>query len=288
IVASISKLFVGVAILQLAEKGKLDLDEDINVYLRVKVNHPSGQKITARQLLKHRAGLRDDESGINKWRELGNKHYSTSLEEHTRDQLTPEGKYYESTIWSAAPPGGNYFYSNAGFTLLGYLIERASGESFYEYMENYIFSPLGIATATWMVPADTGNVAMPYSISRIPLGHYCVAQYPACQLRISITDLAKFLLFFTCGHVDGFKLLSEESVSIMCPANFCDSLAWWGQDASYGYSWKEVFIHGGFMSGVRTEINFYPKQKSGFIILTNGEVDYHNLVEVCEKIMQTL
>ena len=290
LVASISKVVTAVGILQLYERNLLNLDTDINQYLSVKVNHPTNIPITTRQLLEHHSGLQDNETGLHTWR-YDNTFSPVSLEEHTKRYLVKGGEYYNDEMWSIKPPGEcGYHYSNAGFTLLGYLLEQISGQRFIDFMEENIFSPLSL-NASWTLPLhDRENIAIPYNSCNQSYGHYCVAEYPSAQLRISISDLSRFLLFFTAGEVDGVKLLRKETVELMCPLpSFTHALGWWGRDAIYGYKEDTAFIHGGFMSGVRTQMNFYPLSSSGFIILTNCESSYFKLESLLKtKMLQLL
>jgi len=271
--ASISKLFVATAVMQLHESGKLDIDTDISKYVSLNVSNPHGGEITARMLLEHSSGLSDNELGLITWRY--NKFSPVSLEEQVARHIIRGGKFYSDSLWS---PSGNYSYSNAGFTLLGYLVEEVSGEPFCQYMEAHIQKPLQMETATWDIPLDD-NSAVPHVGNR-ELGHYCVAEYPACQLRASVEDLAKFLQFFITGEYNGSQILKPESVALMCPSNYYHGLGWWGKDACYGYPHEDVWIHGGFMDGVRTQINFYPRYKKGLVILSNNHTPYSKLEEL--------
>ena len=275
--ASISKLFTGLAILILHDQGKLNLDQDINKYLEIKIKHPYGLPITTRKLLLHKSGLLDDESGLLEWCYL-NAADRPSLKDHIKNNLSKE------TRWSSDP---QYHYSNAGFTLLGYLIEEVSKISFQDFIKQNIFDPLGITTASWEVPLDLTDVAVPHSLDKTPYGHYSVAEYPAAQLRISINDLFKFLKFFI-NHQSDPKLISLETMKMMLPDNFKDGLAWWGKNSSYGIKSEKIWTHGGYMKGVRTHIYYYPHLHAGFIILTNGENSCSEIIKQCKNIMNNL
>lgn len=264
--ASISKLFVATAILQLFEAKKLDIDEDINNYISLKVINPHSGVITARMLLEHHSGLSDSEIGLKRWRY--ESFSSISLEDHLRRHIVPGGEYYNDSLWRES---GKYFYSNAGFTLLGYIIEQVSKKSFCEYIRENILIPLDMNNATWDVPEDD-NAAIPCDTLK-ELGHYCVAEYPACQLRVSVDELSHFLQFFICGEYKGKRILQLDTLQLMCPSNYIHGLGWWGKDSMYGNKFEDVWCHGGFMDGVRSRINYYPKFKKGFILLSNSNTD---------------
>jgi len=233
-VASISKIITAIAILQLYEQNLIDLDGDINQYIKLRVIHPKHPEvsITPKLLMMHMSGLNDNENGLHIWK---NKEGDSpiALEEQVRRHLTSDGEFFNWNQWSDGCPGSSYWYSNAGFTLLGYIVEQVAKKPFNDYVKEKIFEPIGIFASYFIRDLDLNLVAMPYR-ENIPLGYYGVPEFPACQLRISIKDLSKVLLFFTSGSVNGVKLLSSETVEIMCPQSMERGLAWWGRDSWYG------------------------------------------------------
>jgi len=281
-VASISKIVTAVAVLQLYEQGLISLDADINQYIKVKVSHPHTPMvpITPRMLLQHKSGISDSEQGLVKWRVEG-ADSEVTLEEQVKRHLTPYGEFFYIKMWSKQPPGeAEYWYSNAGFTLLGYLVEQVSRTSFNDYTRKNIFEPIGIRSVTWFLSeVKESQVAVPHC-KGIPIGHYGIPEYPAGQLRISVNELSEFLKIFTCGSVNGIELLKKETLELMCPDDFCNGLSWWGKDTWYGEKSGGVWTHGGFMTGVRTHVYFFPEKKSAILILTNDEYDYGGIYKI--------
>jgi len=288
-IASISKIVTGVAVLQLYEQNLLSLDEDINTYITVKVIHPHfpDVPITPRFLLQHRSGLNDSEHGLVKWRVL-NDDSPVTLEQQVKNHLTCSGEYFQSQ-WSSEPPGqASYFYSNAGFTLLGYLVEQVSKIPFQEYTRKYIFEKIGITSAAWLLSElIRDNIAVPH-VGGKPFGHYGIPEFPAGQLRISLKELTQFFIFFTNGSVNGVELLKPETVQEMLPEDFRNGLAWWGRDTWYGETCGGVWTHGGHMTGVRTHVYFFPKDKSVILILTNDETPYDTIYKEIYNHMQSV
>ncbi len=143
---SVSKIFTWTAIMQLAEKGLLDLDKDIAGYLDFPLpDKLSGKKwddpvspITMRHLLSHTAGFEDVVDGL----------FRLRLADHLslRDYLI---KYMPARIF---PAGSVMAYSNYGTALAGYIVERISGLPFGEYMDKQIFSPLGMENSSFRQP----------------------------------------------------------------------------------------------------------------------------------------
>ena len=137
---SMNKMFTAVATLQLAQSGKLDLKAPLGKYLTDYPNKDVASKVTIEQLLSHQGGTGDI---------FGPEFDKRRLELKTlQDYVTLYG--------SRAPqfePGSRWQYSNYGFLLLGVLIEKVSGQSYYDYVRDHIFKPAGM-TATASDPED--------------------------------------------------------------------------------------------------------------------------------------
>lgn len=286
-VASISKLFVGTAILQLYEKGMLDLDEDINSYLNFEVRNPhfANVPITVRQLLKHQSSLRDPESLLFIFQVQGDS--PILLGDYVYDYLSENGAYYNTANFNnQLGPGESTWYSNVGFALLGHLVAELSGMPYHTYCRQYIFDPLCMDKSTFFIAElDEGNLASPYtqqSGMNVSLGLYGIPNYPAALLKTNIEELSRFLIAYTNrGSIDGQELFSINSADLLTPYSFSEpNLAWWnGTSWTYTFHFPndEVWFHGGFMPGIRTRLNYYPSDSTGLIILTNGEGQYSSI-----------
>lgn len=137
-IASMSKSFTALAILQLRDAGKLSLDDPISTYLPEAINlhylTTDAPEITIRHLLTHGAGFPED----NPW---GDRQLADSDEELI--------KIIEDGVSFSNVPGIAYEYSNLGFALLGQIVTRASGMKFQDYTQQYIFKPLGMDATVW-------------------------------------------------------------------------------------------------------------------------------------------
>ncbi len=125
--ASVTKQFTAMAIMILAEQGKLDYDDPVSKYVREFARSERTNKITVRQLLTHTSGIPD----------FGDLGVDDSL-------LTPQG-LIEILLQKASlfsPAGLRYRYSNPAYALLAIVVERVSGESFGDFLEQKIFKPL--------------------------------------------------------------------------------------------------------------------------------------------------
>lgn len=284
--ASISKLFTATACSQLWEDGLLDIDADINNYLPVTILNPNFPEIpiTTRQLLQHKSSLHDYESDLQLWDQLGDPMFD--LEGFCTNYFIEDGSLYQVDNYGTSPPGeSNYWYSNAGFTLLGYIVQEISGVPFNEYCQTNILDPLQMNTAGWFYSeVDILDLAMSYNSNNVPYGYYSVPEYPAAMLKANIDELSNFLIAFTQhGNFEGNEIISSPTFQTMLPEDMTNGFAWWGVDSWWGDSQGDFWSHGGYMNGVRTQLNYYPADSSGLIILTNGEGSYSAIQNKLEE-----
>lgn len=138
-VASVSKVVVATAVMQLVERGDINLDIDISTYIPFSLRNPGfpDDSITTRMLLTHR-------SGINNPSTYGTYPGDSAppLFPGIRDILVPGNGRYLSSIWTNSRPGTTFLYTNIGTAVLGYLVQAVSNEDFNQYCIENIFEPL--------------------------------------------------------------------------------------------------------------------------------------------------
>jgi CubicO group peptidase (beta-lactamase class C family) len=167
-VASLSKTVTGTAVMQLYDRGLLDLDEDISIYLPFAVSVPGFEQkpITARMLLAHTSSIRDNMDVIKPTYtiETGGGDSEISLDEFLRSYLLADGENYNTKKnFYQREPNTRSEYCNVGYALLGYLVETISGQDFSEYCEENIFAPLQMNDTGWRLDeVDTSRMATPY------------------------------------------------------------------------------------------------------------------------------
>lgn len=182
---SVSKLTTWTAVMQLVEQGKLDLDADLNGYLDFKIPARDGQPITLRNILTHTPGF----------------------EERIKDLIVPEGTPFEPLDvylkqWVPArifAPGTTPAYSNYATSLAGYIVARASGLSFDDYVDQRIFAPLGMQHSTFRQPLpDNLREFMANGYARASEGtakpFEIVVAAPAGSQSASGADMARFMI----------------------------------------------------------------------------------------------
>lgn len=252
--ASVTKQFTAAAILLLAEDGRLGLDEPARKWLPTLP--AAANVVTIRQLLTHTSGLVDYEEVIPE---------SMTGQLHDADVLA----LLEDQDRTYFPPGTSYRYSNSGYALLALVVERASGQSFAEFLQARIFQPLGM----------TGTVAQQEGISTVAHRAFGYSDVNGSWARTdqsqtsavlgdggiysSIDDLAKW----DAALYDG-RLLSAESRRLaFTPATPTDDRA-----VAYGFGWRitgDSVWHSGETMGFRNVIVRYPERRLTVVILTN-------------------
>ena len=199
---SVSKLVTWTAVMQLVEAGKLDLDTDVNRYLDFRIPPRNGQPITLRQIMTHTAGFEET---------------AKDLIAFDPKAAQPIGPYLKRWIPRRMFDAGTTpAYSNWATTLAGYIVERASGMPFDDYVERRIFQPLNMQTASFrqpLPPALARLAATGYPRASEPAKPFeIVVPAPAGSLSASGLDMAKFMI----AHLDqGRGILSPQTAATM-------------------------------------------------------------------------
>jgi CubicO group peptidase (beta-lactamase class C family) len=284
-IASVSKLVTGAAMMRACEQGLLDLDEDVSDVVGMPVRNPAFPQagITPRMLLSHTSSI------DNNW-DLYESLYTIasgggdspiSLSEFCEGFLLPGGEYFDAAKnFRRAEPGGEFSYSNTGYALAGFAVERASGMPFAEYCAHEIFEPAGIANATWFhAGLPEGALAIPYSKGK-RLPPYSFPSWPDGALKISIVDFSAFFLDLMEGAEDG----GPEAVTRAGFADMSDMRYNGGKQGLALSSsvlsdlWittkSPVLGHSGGDPGIFTIAFYSPEKRSGGVLFSNGDVGF--------------
>ena len=269
-IASISKTFVGVALMHLVEKGMIDLDDDVNNFLPFKILNPHLPEsiITPRHLMSHSSGIKDDQKVY-----LPSYHYGNDspipLGEFLEDYLSSNGTHYSKKNFTKSRPGKKFVYSNIGAGLAGYIVERVSGKTLNIFTREIIFKPLGMNNTCWFLSEmDRAKHSRLYEskknntlLDNIDL--YGLTTYPDGGVRTTVADLSYYLLcIMNKGLYKGTRILNEETVVDMLTPDYIDSYTkFWMIGESVG--------HGGGDPGVSTGMYYSPKDKLGIIFFIN-------------------
>jgi CubicO group peptidase (beta-lactamase class C family) len=269
--ASVSKLTVVTAVMQLRELGLIDLNSDINNYLPFNVRNPNypEAKITPMHLLTHASGLAwpvDDFEvpGIYDYHPFDS---APPLSEWLPQYLLPNGIHYNSAVWKNTLPGKRELYSNIGTALLGYLVEVITGIDFNIYCKQNIFEPLEMINTSYAYSdLVMERVAIIYWENYAIIGYYRQLHYPAHSLKSTLEDFSHFIIaYMNDGRYKNSRILNENTVNeiltIQNPASgIC--LIW---DCNIG-NW---YGHTGGEPGISTCAEFQRDNKIGILIFSN-------------------
>jgi CubicO group peptidase (beta-lactamase class C family) len=267
-IQSLSKQITTVAILMAVQDGILDLDVPISKYLpdyklKSKFEERPQDKITLRHLLCHKAGfdhnLPDDNTMEARAR---------SLEQHA-------GKIAETEL--IHPVGEQFSYSNIGFDLAGYILQKVSGEPFGQYVEHKIFKPLGMNNS-YLVSKEIlkhenraiGNHKKIQDFGEVPA-------FPSCGAYCDIEDMVKFIQFhLNGGKVNGKTILKQNILNQMYEVPFNTSGKNEGYALGIGVAHRRhnddiipIYVHSGDGYGFSSDLFFAPSVGLGTVILTN-------------------
>lgn len=259
-IGSVTKQFTSTAILMLLEQGKLSLDDEIWQYFP---DYPSrGAKITIEHLLTHTSGIKSY-TNDSKWPTLW------------REDLTPQ-QVIDLTKDSPLEfaPGSKWNYNNTGYTMLGAIIEKVSGQSYAEFVRRYILEPAGMSrtlygSLTQIIPnraagytrGTQGWENAPYLSMTQP--------YSAGALMSTVDDLALWDAAVSSG-----KLVSDT----LWQRAFAGFKLASGEHTYYGYGWqldeyqgRKVIHHGGGIPGYASESLRMPQERVYVAILANSD-----------------
>ena len=211
---SVSKLFTWTAVMQLVEEGKLDLDADIDAYLDFKIPPRDGKPITLRNIMTHTSGIEETARGL--------------ITSNPKDaiELGDYVKHWVPTRIYA--PGVTPSYSNYATTLAGYIVQRVSGQSFDDYIDQHIFAPLGMQHASFrqpLPPALQPLMSKGYKPGvDEPQGFEIVNPAPAGSLSASGADMGNFMIAHLQNGVFAGQRILKESTAIQMHTSALDIL----------------------------------------------------------------
>ena len=282
LLASVSKLFTGTAVMQLYETEIIDLDADVNNYLPWSVDVPNftNDSITARQLMTHTGSINDNWGIMSSF--YGYPDPTISLSNCMENYFPTSGSNYNaSDNFLNTAPGSTYAYSNMGSALNGYLVEASTGIPFDDYCDNNLFDQLCMVNTAWHFSDFNPNqVATPHYFQNgnyNAVDHYGFADYPNGQLRSTALDIGNYMIAFLNGGTLGTNsILSSSSVnemlSLQIPSIDTVTGLNWHKTKLY-HSGGEVMVwgHSGGEQGVSTYLYIDPQNDIGICLLTNGE-----------------
>ncbi|GGY76925.1 hypothetical protein GCM10011613_21800 [Cellvibrio zantedeschiae] len=244
--ASVSKPFTAIAIMQLVERGELKLSDSVLDY--IPELSPSWKKINIEHLLTHSSGIFDIFN--DEWR-------PSFLNGLTQRSLI---KYLSNHSDLEFEPGTRYDYSNTGYILLASIIERKTGLGFPEYMQQNIFGPANMQGSYINDESQAIKYGDALNYARLRTYYGIVTYLKGSMAQVSSRD--DFFHFFNAMREN--KLVSAETLQKM-----------WSPSAvgNYGYGFymtRNHAVHSGLWDGFQTDLSITKSQDVAYIILTNS------------------
>ncbi len=259
---SMNKMFTATAILQLAQAGKLKLTDPVGKYLTDYPNHDIATKVTIHQLLTHTGGTGD--------------FFGPEFDKHRLELKTLQD--YVKLYGTRAPefePGSKWEYSNYGFLLLGLIVQKASGQDYYEYVREHIFQPAGM-TRSDSLPEEQAVPGRSVGYTKMDGGSSWKPNTDTLPYRgtsagggyTTVEDLLKF-----ANALLDHKLLDAEHTDLLTTGH-ADTPR--GVKYAYGFMDNREdgvrwFGHGGGAPGMNGDLRIFPG--SGYVVAVLSNLD---------------
>jgi CubicO group peptidase (beta-lactamase class C family) len=279
-IASITKPFTAAAIVKLQEEGRLSLDDPLSKYIP---DYPRGNEIKIRHLLTHTSGIPEKLAGP--------ATLATAFFPASQPYLIALFKYQPLDF----DPGSQYAYSNSGYYLLGYIIEKVTGQSYLDYLRSTFFKPLGMEHTGIYAPGQSGK-AMPYWYADGSLRGLQKAREGARVGANGVLDsTVEDLYRWSEGYMNA-RILSPAGVqAAWTPSIQGNTASSYERIAGYGYGWSigrlrgvRQVSHTGGSGGYCSALYIYPDERLTVAILANAScpIPTYGPSETAQRIAQ--
>ncbi|MBA2622266.1 MAG: serine hydrolase [Chthoniobacterales bacterium] len=259
---SMNKMFTSVAIAQLVEAGKLKFGDTLAAVLPDYPNKDVAGKVTIEHLLTHTAGLGD----------IFRPGFFFEMKDNIRDHRDWLPVFADQPL--EFEPGSRFSYSNAGFIVLGLVIEKVSGQSYYAYVQQHIFEPVGMtATGSTPAPDRVENLAIGYTVERSgkPAPNTPSLPWRGMAAGGGESNVGDLLRFATA--LRDYKLLSRETTDLITTGKVEDPP---GSASKYAYGFVDRNVngrrsvgHSGGAPGMNGSLNILWDEGYTVVVLAN-------------------
>jgi len=261
---SISKLFTWTSVMQLVEQGKLDLDRDVNEYLDFKIPATYPKPITLRNIMTHTPGFEESVQEL--------------FVADAKD-LQPLGPYLQKHMPTRIfPPGTTPAYSNYATTMAGYIVQRVSGQDYFDYVDEHVIKPLGMTHTTFRQPLP--DVLAPlmskgYTVASQPAKKFeFVEAAPAGSSSVSAMDMTHLMIaHLQNGKYENVQILKPETAELMHSRQFVNlsdmnamCLGFY-EETRNGH---RIIGHAGDTDYFHSDLHLMPDAQLGFFISYNS------------------
>lgn len=256
-IGSVTKSFTALAIMQLVEADQFALDDHVSQHLPAFANGPASE-LTVRQLLNHTSGFSTVQ---------GNSQHGAAGASQLRLIQYAEQLAHVDPV---NPPGTVWEYSNLNYQILGAVIEQRSGQSYPDFIEERIFTPLGMTNSVVLVGSHPAEMVVGHrpwfgGVRAYDAGEAYPINAPAGGIAASAEDMGRYLAMWLNGEDD---IVSADTKALMTAPSGPAS-------PSYGLGWSidrenGVIYHTGLVPGGEALVSFSPAEKKGVVVLVNA------------------
>lgn len=293
-VASITKLFTGMAIMQLVEEGRVELDSPLTDYIpefKVKSRFEGAGPITIRQLLTHHSGLPADMS-------------YPGMAAFTAETVRLKSLYHQTlldylaTIHQPYAPGYIYSYSNIGYDLLAIVLERVSGKSYNDHMTERFLKPLGMERASFIELFSRPELGETMSMPHFGTKQAPQLLFPGAGsggLNADVVEMASFIkMLLAGGTYDGKQFITADSLAEMWRVQNSEieldgdiemGLSFFHGEPALEYA-GSVYGHSGNLTCYHTSFKVLGEHGLGVIVTTNSSNGMSFVHEAAIEILQ--
>lgn len=264
-IGSVTKVFTALALVQLADRGHIDLDEPVRPYLDGLLHPPRFAPVRFRHLLIHTGGF--DQTGLG-------RHAAS------RAQRPSLGAFLDARLVQVRPPGVVGVYDTYGITLAGYLVERISDLTYAEHMRRNVFEPLGMRRTFVETPETLRtDLAVGYGLEdgrHVPQEYEYYVTLPASSIDATAADMGRLLVaLLGDGSTDTGRLLSPEFSRRVqrepglryAPEMGAFAFGFWVEHRNG----QRALHHGGVMRGYSSQLYLVPSDRLGFFFAYNRD-----------------
>jgi len=267
-IASVTKQFTSTVILKLVEQHKMSLNDKLSLYYD---DFPKGDSITIEQLLTHTSGIRnftEEDSFINTADELGTMQYLKTLK--------PD-----------FVPGTNWHYSNSGYVLLSYIIQKVSGMSYWEAIRKYIFSPLKMNNSGFdFTHLTSSEKAIGYDVLNDSVRQAAIitdstGPFGAGSIYSTVQDMYQWHLGLQANKIVNKNLMDKAYT----PCALHNYGYGWQIDSVYG---KKMVSHSGSISGFGSNFARIPEDDICVVLFSNKSGSTAEVMYITDKLLAVL
>jgi CubicO group peptidase (beta-lactamase class C family) len=261
---SISKLFTWTSVMQLVQRGKLNLDQDVNTYLDFTIPPAFGKPITLRNIMTHTPGFEETIKELL----IADAAAMRPLNEYLREHIPAR----------IFPPGVTPAYSNYATSVAGYIVQRVSGKPFEQYVADNIYTPLGMLHSTFVQPLPPNLAPLMsngYTRASEPAKPFEFIQaYPAGSVSTTATDMCNFMIaHLQNGQFGGAQILNPDVAELMHSGQFASDPRLNGMALGFyeeSRNGHRIIGHGGDTGYFHSDLHLILDSNVGFYVSYNS------------------